>query len=306
MATDLAGLLPIDVSSELITMAANKSAVMALARKVMMPASAIAIPVSGTTPTAKFVNSYGQGLPDASDPGLANGIQTRKPAGPIEWTALKAVAEEIAIVTWVPDAFVADMNFDVWGEVKERLAGEIARTFDAAALYGTGAPPTYPVGGLVAAAGTAVTALGDDYGTINEAWGQVEDRFGTPNGVITGPNRRALRDLRDGNGRPLLSTDANRPMPNDVWGVPLTTSQAWNPATGDFLVGDWNYAIVGIRQDITWDTSTDGVVVDGTGAVTVSAFQDDVTLIRMYMRVAFAIGKTGANAPFALGDFTTE
>ena len=35
----------------------------------------------------------------------------------------------------------------------------------------------------------------------------------------------------------------------------------------------------------------------GTGAVTVSAFQDDVAIIRVYMRLGYAIGRPVLNRP---------
>ena len=55
-------------------------------------------------------------------------------------------------------------------------------------------------------------------------------------------------------------------------------------------MGDYDYVVVGIREDIRYDLSEDGVLTDGAGAVTVNAFQDDSTLMRAYMRVGIVVG----------------
>jgi hypothetical protein len=47
-----------------------------------------------------------------------------------------------------------------------------------------------------------------------------------------------------------------------------------------------------------FDISTDGVIRNPTtGAVTVSAFQDDVAIMRVYMRVGAVIGRPVLNKP---------
>jgi HK97 family phage major capsid protein len=179
-------------------------------------------------------------------------------------------------------------------------------------LYGTGAPATYPVGGLVAAAGAAVSVADDNLATINATFAKVEAAGGEPNGIIAGSKLAGdLRSLTTAQGVPLYAASVAGPVEKTLYGLNVATTKVWDPAVGDMLVGDFDYAIVGIRQDLTWDLSRDGVVANDAGVVTKSAFQDDVTLIRMYTRVAFALGTIvpaagGAGvSPFAIGKFAT-
>jgi hypothetical protein len=59
----------------------------------------------------------------------------------------------------------------------------------------------------------------------------------------------------------------------------------------DAIVGAWRYLIIGIRQDVRIDRSTDGVLTNHDGSIRVSAFEADCTLIRAYGRFAAALGK---------------
>jgi hypothetical protein len=49
---------------------------------------------------------------------------------------------------------------------------------------------------------------------------------------------------------------------------------------------------VGVCEDVTVDVSKDGVLLDDAGAVQVSAFQDDQTLVRCHARFGVALGRT--------------
>jgi hypothetical protein len=94
-----------------------------------------------------------------------------------------------------------------------------------------------------------------------------------------------------------------------LFGLPVETTVHWLSTAGDALVGDFGMLLVGIREDVTYDLSDDGVLVDGTGAIQVSAFQDDMTLMRVHFRVAAAIaqpiGAAGsAIVPFEFADWT--
>jgi hypothetical protein len=59
---------------------------------------------------------------------------------------------------------------------------------------------------------------------------------------------------------------------------------------GDAFIGDWSKLIVGVRQDVTFDLSTDGVLLNTDGTIAVSAFQDDLALMRCYIRVGVVLG----------------
>src|SRR5262245_65144910 len=58
-----------------------------------------------------------------------------------------------------PDNWIADFGFDVEASAEAELAKAVARVLDAAVLFGTNAPATFPPGGVVGAA-TASTGTG--------------------------------------------------------------------------------------------------------------------------------------------------
>ena len=49
--------------------------------------------------------------------------------------------------------------------------------------------------------------------------------------------------------------------------------------------------IIGMRRDMTFDMTNTGVIADDAGKVLISAFQDDMTLMKVHMRLACVIGK---------------
>ena len=102
------------------------------------------------------------------------GAGERKPVTQAEWTASRLEPEEIAAIVWVPDQFLDESGFPIWPSVRSQLAGASAKALDAAILYGTDAPSTYPLGGIAALAGAA--AIGPDaLDAVNSAANAVEE-----------------------------------------------------------------------------------------------------------------------------------
>jgi Phage capsid family len=289
MATDWTNLIPTEIARDVIAAAEEQSAVLELGNTIVMPAGVVSVPVVSVAPTAVFV-----------------GVGERKPVSTIEWTAERLEPAEIALTLYIPDAYLDDAGFPVWESVRGEVAKAIGRTLDAAVLYGTGAPASYPAGGIAALAGTATTGT-DALDAIDKAAGVVEDTGLIPNGIAAGAAigsalRKAYREVG--------ALPSETPTPN-VYGMPVARTPAWNPAQGDALVGDWTKLLVGIREDISFDLSDSAVLTDGAGTIVVSAFEEDVTAMRAYMRVAVAIAQpvqpdgSGATVPFEFADWTT-
>lgn len=293
MATDYANLIPGNVARGLIDEVRQQSAVLRLARTVRIPAGVTSIPTVSLLPTASFVAARGG----------------RKPSTVIEWSTEQITPEEIACIVAIPDDFIEDNSFPVWDEVRPLLAEAIGYTLDAAVLAGTGAPASFPTGGVEAAAGAPVTGA-TVLDAINEAMGDVEESGLMPNGHVSAiRSRRQLRMLKDANGNLVYAQAITQGEPDQLFGLPLTYSPAVDTGfTADLVTGDWTKLIVGIRSDIRFDLSNEGVITDGAGNVVVSAFEQDMTLMRCYMRAGAAIGtpitRLGPGKPFALAEFS--
>jgi HK97 family phage major capsid protein len=287
VATDYQELVPRAAAREIIAAMEHESVVLRLANVTPVPTSDTSVPIVSLEPVAGFVAAGG-----------------RKPASAIEWSAEHLIAEEIATTLAIPDAFIEDTSFPVWDEVRPRVAAAIAKTFDAAVLWGTNAPATYPAGGIAALAGAAVTGV-DALDALDVALGQVEATGVEPDGIaaslaILGVLRAAYR--------------AQGALPGVVpekslYGLPVATTPDW-PNAAEAIVGDWSKLLVGIRSDIRFELSQDGVLVDETGDILVTAFQDDMTLMRAWVRIGVAIGRpiqpdgVGLVEPFKLVEFT--
>lgn len=289
MATNYANLVPREMTDQLIGLATKQSVVLTLGNVRRMSSGLASMPVVSFLPVAGFVNpAYGG----------------RKPATKIEWTAAQVVAEEIACVAAIPNAFVDDAGFPIWSEVSDQFAAAIARALDAAVLFGTAAPASYPVGGLAALAGAAQTGA-DALTAIDAAAASVEASGAVPDGIAAGSLiGTALR----GYMRTTLAP-ADQAPGSTIYGWPVVQTPIWDATKGDAVVGDWTYLLVGLRQDITFERSDSAIIQDGTGAIIANAFQDDLTAFRCYMRVGVAVGqplnaKGVAIAPFEFADWT--
>jgi HK97 family phage major capsid protein len=126
----------------MIAAIATESVALSLGGSTPVPFSDTSIPVVSVEPEAKFVAAGG-----------------RKPASSIEWSASHLVAEELATTIAIRDAFIEDAGYPVWANVKARVASALARAFDNAVLFGTGGPASYPVGGIAAVTGAAITGV---------------------------------------------------------------------------------------------------------------------------------------------------
>lgn len=293
-ATDYANLIPSSVSAELIRGVYEGSSVMRLARTTRVPAGTTSIPVVSVMPTAAFVAARGG----------------RKPATVIEWSSEKITPEEIACVVGIPDDFIEDNTFPVWDEVRPLLAEALAIALDDAVLWGIGAPASFPVGGVEAVAGAPVDDV-TPMDAVNLAMSVVEQSGLLPTGHAAGARAKpALRMMRDENGNLVYLPSLTQGAPDTLFGLPISFSQGFDGGTtAELLTGDWTKLVVGVRTDIRYELSTDGVLTDGAGVVTANAFQDDLTLMRVYMRVGAAIGIPVNRAgdptkPFALAEFT--
>jgi hypothetical protein len=56
--------------------------------------------------------------------------------------------------------------------------------------------------------------------------------------------------------------------------------------------GDWSKFLVGIRQDITVKVLTEGVIQDNTGAIQYNLGQQDMTALRIVLRLGWISANT--------------
>lgn len=274
--------IPQTVAREVIQEVETQSVAMSLFRTQTMPARTHRMPILDSYPLAYWLTGASQQAKDSAF----------KQTTDVTWENVQLVAEELAVLVPVPDAYVADTGVDLLQEVKPLLAQAFARKIDGATFFGTDAPTTWPTGIYAAAvaAGNAVTLgtgadVGVDIGNLAET--VAVDGFNI-DAFVTRPGFKwTLRTVR--------ATDSGVPIydqsTNSIYGETFQEMRngAWDSTRAQLILGDYSKAILGIRQDMTFSVSDSAVITDGSGNVVYSAFQQDGKVLRAVMRVAFAV-----------------
>lgn len=243
------------------------------------------MPVVSALPTAYFVNG---------DTGLKQTTQ-------MSWADVYITAEEIAAIVPVPEAVLADAEYDIWGEVRPALVEAFGRAIDGAVLYSTNKPSTWPVGlvpgataaGLVASLAAHIDLYDATLGetghiALLEAAGYI------PTGHLGAISMRSkLRATRDADGQPIFRASAN---PQAGWayeldGLPLDFPRngAFDAAQSLIVSGDWKRLVYSMRQDITYKVLDQAVIQDGGGAIQFNLAQQDMVALRAVMRLGWAL-----------------
>lgn len=283
--TDAGALIPEDVASEIIQIGEEQSAARQLFTEAQMSTAQQRMPVLSALPVAYFVSG---------DTGLK---QTTQQA----WANKFLNVEEIAAMVPIPENVIDDVNFDVWGSVKPKLAEAVYRTLDAAIFFGTNAPGTWPTNVQAAAVaagntrntGVATTAQGGVYGDLDALIGLVEDDGFDPDGWVAdrklrgllraGRNTQGDRLDRDRISAGLDSFDGDR--------IVYAMRGQWGTGSGSAVafVGDFSQFILGMRKDITYKMLDQAVITDNTGAVIYNLPQQDMVALRVTFRAGWQV-----------------
>lgn len=276
---DAAALVPEEVSNAMINSLQAQSLVLDKGNRIPISRNMTRFPVLSVLPQAYFVNG---------DTGLK---QTTKAA----WANKFMYVEEIATIVPIPEAVLDDAGFDVWAALQPLMERAIVRTFDAAVVFGTGAPATWAAeGSLVSkaiAAGNTVTrgtnnaAAGGIHGDLSDVVGKLEADGQVANGATANITLKArLRNQRDTAGR-TLELPADIPTPSyDLAGL-------WGSGSGaaEYLAGDFSKLVVGVRQDMTYKLLSESVITDSNDNIILNLAQQDSVAMRLVFRAAYAV-----------------
>lgn len=296
---DIYGLVPVEVSQEILEGVRAESVAMRLMRRLPnMSTSTREQPVLSMLPMADFVSS---------DAGLA--VDSR--AG---WEKKNLVAGEITAIVPVPRAVIEDASYDIWGEVKPLLMEQFGRVFDRAVLYerNAKAPAEWPNPIIPAAiaAGNCLT-LGTEVDIaedINKLYGLLEDNEYDVTALAALKSLKTqLRGLRDAN-KNFLYAEPGAEAPGNIYGVPthFVGRGTWDAEDALAIAGEWNMGMYSIRQDMTFDIFSDGVVSDEDGKIVYNLMQQDMVALRAVLRLGWIladpahIGRSEGAYPFAV------
>ena len=280
---NLGGLIPEPATREIFQGIVENSAVLRVGKRLPnMTAKTQSINVLDMLPLAYWVDG---------DTGFK---QTASQA----WDQKKLKAEELAVIVPIPEAVLADSNYDIWGEVRPRLVEAMGRRIDEAILFGSGKPQAWRKSILDTAddAGATVTATSDIFADIMGEDGliaKVEQNGYLPNRMLCGVSMRAkLRSLTDQVGNPLFMRSMQGSTQYDLDGIPLEfpMNGAFDETEALIITGDFSQLVYSIRQDVTYKVLTEATIVDPTTReVIYSLAQQDMVALRAVMRLGWEI-----------------
>lgn len=281
--TDVAALIPEEVSQAMMTALSTQSALLQLGTRISVGRAQTRFPVLAALPSAYWVD----------------GDTGQKQTTDMSWENKYVNISEIACMVPVPDAVIADAANDIWGMVQPAVQAEFARVLDAAAFFGVNSPTIQPsaIVDEAVAAGNDVTrgsnnaAAGGIAEDINDLIATIEEDGFDPNGFFANRIfRQYLRGGRDNTGQRLLDingrVDSIEGM-SVVYGAP----GLWPSGSGEaeLICGDFSKLVVAVRQDMTFQVFSEGVIQDNTGAIRYNLMQQDMKAMRVVMRVGWQV-----------------
>lgn len=232
------------------------------------------MPVLSALPTAAFLTAD----------------QDVKPTSVASWDKVLLTAEEVAVIVPISETVIADSSIDVVAKVTDLIAQEFGRVVDAAALFGTGAPASWPSGGLYGIADTASqtvqqsAVVADDW---NDLFAELEEiGYDVTDVFATKRVKSILRGQKDGNDSPLYVPTQGGAGVGEVYGVPVKypSGGAWSDADVLALAVDRSTVTFGLRQDVTIKILSEATLT-GFGNLA----EKDSIAVRAVMRVGFAV-----------------
>jgi Phage capsid family len=277
--TGSAAELPVQLAQDLVQSVIRDSTLLSLARKVPTTVLDSRIPVLSALPQAYWV---------VGDSGL-------KQTTGATFTNESILAQEIAAVCPIPQSILDDSQFMIWDAVKPLLVRACAKKLDDAGIWGvdvpvdsTGAPVWPPSVVATAQAAGASTPYTDDpvESLLNAAimiGGQGYNASGAA--VSNGWQFRASAARAQSM---VANPSGSEVFPLLVAGMGIHPDPlVWHPNISDAIVADWSNVIVGIRQDVSIQVFTDGVISDQNGKVVLNLMQQDSVAARVTMRVGY-------------------
>ncbi len=290
--SDVAPLIPEQVSNDMLGKATEGSAVLAMFRRIPVQGTSMRFPILTALPIAYWV---------AGDTGL-------KQTTEMGWSNKYLTIEEIATIMPVPDNVMEDVSVNIWDEAQPLLVEAFARVLDSAVYFGANAPASFPTNIIAAAAaagnyidvGTATVAQGGFMGDLDNLIGKIEEDGYDVTGYLSPiATRSRFRKVRDTQGRKLDEGRVGGDL-RSVDGVPIMYPMRglW-PVSGGvgvngvaLLGGDWSQFVVGVKSGIEYKLITDGVITDDQGNIVYNLPQQDMQAIRLKFRIGWQVANT--------------
>ena len=179
----------------------------------------------------------------------------------------------------------------MFAEIRPYIAEAFYKAIDAACLFGTNSPFAKNIFGVASTGGRVIAEetnpkLDLD---ISDVMALVEDGGLDVNGFVAGYDlKNSLRKLRDANGNQLFVTGVDS---STLYSQPIEFARngAWDKTKARAIAGDWKYSIIGIRDQIQYETLKEATLqsVQMGDGKPLSLAENDMVAIKATMRLGF-------------------
>ena len=274
-------LVPQPLVAEVIKELPKASAALNLCRTVPMSTKTSRQPVLSVLPNAFWVQ----------------GDTGQKQTSKADWENVELVAEELAVIIPVPEAYLSDSAVPIWGEVRPLVVQAFGQALDRAVLFGTSKPSTWTsdaiIPGIISHGNTLEET--DDIGIGIAGLGEklAGQGFNLDSYASRPGFHWKLAAARTQAGYPIYGpADLAAGKPASLYGRALAEVEngSWAMDSAVELIGgEFNKAIVGLRQDMTFRVFTEGVISNPDGTIALNLMQQDSVALRVVMRVGYAL-----------------
>lgn len=274
--------LPAEVSSEIIALAQEESAVMRLARRINLPGRGLTIPVISGDPEANWVDETN--VKPVSNPTL---------------TTKSMKGYTLAVIVPFSNQFRRDMA-GLYAEIVRRLPGALGKKFDATVFAGTAPGTGFDV--LTNVAAQSISGTGNSfYSALVGAEGAIATAGYSVNGYAMSPQGRAEMLLAvDNNKRPLfIDSVADGAIPRLLGQPVYYTKGVYNAGSGSGAVdvlgfaGDWSKAMYGIVEGVDISISDQATLTISNSQV--NLWERNMFAVRAEIEVGFVAEATAFN-----------
>ena len=272
--------LPAEVSSEILQKTQEQSAVMQMARQIVLPGRGVEIPVITADPEASWVNETAS--KPVSNPGLDKKVMT---------------AYKLAVIVPFSNEFRRDAAA-LYDALIGRLPLSLAGKFDATCFGNVPAPGS----NFDTFANCTAQNIGgtNTYAGLVAADADVADHDGILNGYVISPKAKAvLLSALDDNKRPLfINSVAEGAIPMILGARTLMSKGAYKAGAGSTpnvvgVAGDWTQAVYGTVEGVKIDISDQATLVNGN--TTINLFQQNMFAVRAEIEIGFRADTTVFN-----------
>lgn len=280
--------LPADVSAEILAKTTESSAVMRLARQIVLPGRGLSIPVITSDPEASWVAETNS--KPVSNPSLSTKTMT---------------PYKIAVIVPFSDEFARDAQA-LYDELVRRLPDALGKKFDQTVFNGTAPGSGFDVLSSCTAQSIDVNAsgVGGFYSALVAADADIAAQGFDLNGFAMSPQARGeMLSALDRDNRPIFINNVSEGAIPRLLGQPVEYSRglygAGNAASGSTqakpdligFAGDWNQALYGTVEGVKIDISSEATLTIGTSAV--NLWQRNMFAVKAEIEVGF-VAQTAA------------